>query len=264
MQNQNQNPFVLPGLGQSGDMASNPLLASMEMMRQAWQGLAGAGGLEHNLGVPMSVEDLDRRINDLRAVENWLRLNLSMLTSTIQGLEVQRSTIATLKSFMGGAEAPSPSAFEALWGKGSAAQGKKAGGGQGTGPGEAAPAAGGDAPKEETPGTEGAQAAGANAAGAVPGMSPDVAAQALAASQNWWNMVQQQFDNLAAATAATLQGAETVPPGGTAATETTMGKKASKPASASARTARKPAARKAPARKSTAARKSTRKADPQA
>jgi len=264
MQNQNQNPFVLPGLGQSGDMASNPLIASMEMMRQAWQGLAGAGGLESHLGMPMSVEDLDRRISDLRAVENWLRLNLSMLTSTIQGLEVQRSTIATLKSFMGGAETPSPNAFEALWGKGAAAQGKKAGSGQGTGPGEAAPAAGGDAPKQATPGAEGAQAGGDSAAGAVPGMSPDVAAQALAASQNWWNMVQQQFDNLAAATAATLQAAEAVPPGGTAAAETTLGKKTPKAASAAPRTARKAAARKAPARKTTAARKGSRKTDPQA
>src|SRR5690606_40106321 len=48
----------------------------------------------------MSVEDMDKRIADLRAVENWLRMNLSMLSSTIQGLEVQRSTVATLKTFM--------------------------------------------------------------------------------------------------------------------------------------------------------------------
>ncbi|MYN12766.1 transcriptional regulator, partial [Pusillimonas sp. TS35] len=100
----NQNPFVLPGLGQGGDTASNPLLASMEMMRQAWQAMAGLGSrLEPGLGVPMSVEDLDQRISDLRAVENWLRLNLSMLSNTIQGLEVQRATLATFKSFMGSA-----------------------------------------------------------------------------------------------------------------------------------------------------------------
>src|SRR5690606_31691967 len=87
--------------------------ASMEMMRQAWQGLATAGGLEHSaLTPPMSIDDLDRRITDLRAVENWLRMNLSMLPSTIQGLEVQRATIATLKSFAASSAAaaggPSP------------------------------------------------------------------------------------------------------------------------------------------------------------
>ncbi len=104
MVTQNTNPFVLPGFGQSGDMAQNPMLASMEMMRQAWQGLAGSGGLDQAaMMTPMSIEDLERRIGDLRAVENWLRMNLSMLSSTIQGLEVQRSTIATLKTFMASA-----------------------------------------------------------------------------------------------------------------------------------------------------------------
>src|SRR5690606_19885412 len=84
-----------------GDMAQNPLIASMEMMRQAWQGLASTGGVNAGaMSAPISAEDLERRIADLRAVENWLRMNLSMLSSTIQGLEVQRSTIATLKSFM--------------------------------------------------------------------------------------------------------------------------------------------------------------------
>ncbi|WP_353146469.1 PhaM family polyhydroxyalkanoate granule multifunctional regulatory protein [Pollutimonas bauzanensis] len=109
MVTQNDNPFVLPGFGQSGDMAQNPLVASMEMMRQAWEGLAGSGGLNQAaMATPMSVEELERRIGDLRAVENWLRMNLSMLSSTIQGLEVQRSTIATLKSFMASASAEQP------------------------------------------------------------------------------------------------------------------------------------------------------------
>src|SRR5690606_25038817 len=80
--------------------------------------------LEHSaLTPPMSVEDLDRRIGDLRAVENWLRMNLSMLSSTIQGLEVQRATIATLKSFaassaatMGAAGQTGPSPLEIVLG----------------------------------------------------------------------------------------------------------------------------------------------------
>ena len=37
-----KNPFVLPGLGQSGEMASNPLFASLEMMRQTFGALSGA------------------------------------------------------------------------------------------------------------------------------------------------------------------------------------------------------------------------------
>jgi len=167
------NPFVLPGLGQSGEMGQNPLLASMEMMRQAWQGLAGSAvpGLGPSAAaVPMSLEELDRRISDLRAVENWLRMNLTMLTSSIQALEVQRATIATLKSFI-------------------------------TTPPGAASSAEGASPLEA-------------ALGIKPAAEPTGAAMATAHSvtQDWWNMLQKQFDTLAAATAATMQGAPPTSP----------------------------------------------------
>lgn len=57
-------------------------------------------GLGPDIVAPlMSVEELDKRITDLRAVEQWLKLNLSMLQSTIQALQVQRSTMATLRAF---------------------------------------------------------------------------------------------------------------------------------------------------------------------
>lgn len=57
-----------------------------------------------SMGVPglttptLSVDELDKKINDLKAVEAWLNLNMSMLRGSIQALEVQRNTIATLKS----------------------------------------------------------------------------------------------------------------------------------------------------------------------
>jgi len=99
------NPFF-PGFGQTGDTAANPLMAGLDMMREAWAGLAGAGGLNGlTQTVPMNLEELDRRIAELRTVENWLKLNQSMLASSIQALEVQRATIATLKSFAGNASA---------------------------------------------------------------------------------------------------------------------------------------------------------------
>jgi hypothetical protein len=47
----------------------------------------------------LDIEELDKRIQDLKSVENWLQLNMSVLRSTIQGLEVQRATLAALKSF---------------------------------------------------------------------------------------------------------------------------------------------------------------------
>ena len=44
------------------------------------------------------VEELDKRIKDMKAVEGWLRMNLSMLQMTIQGLEMQRSTVSAVKT----------------------------------------------------------------------------------------------------------------------------------------------------------------------
>ena len=68
-------------------------MASMEMMQKAWTSLTGPGGLAQSLPMAapsMNTEDLERRISDLRSVENWLRMNLSMLGSTIQGRSAAR------------------------------------------------------------------------------------------------------------------------------------------------------------------------------
>jgi hypothetical protein len=41
---------------------------------------------------------LDKRITDMKAVEGWLKMNLSGLQMTIQGLEMQRHTLAAFKA----------------------------------------------------------------------------------------------------------------------------------------------------------------------
>lgn len=97
------NPFIFPGMGQrqqASGIAGNPLLQSFEMMRHAWSSMGGKF-LPGGIPTPptLNIEDLDRRIAELRTVENWLRLNLSMLEGSIQAMEVQRATIATLQSF---------------------------------------------------------------------------------------------------------------------------------------------------------------------
>ena len=46
----------------------------------------------------LDVNELDKRIADLKAVENWLKMNLSMLQMTTQGLEVQRAAIAAVQA----------------------------------------------------------------------------------------------------------------------------------------------------------------------
>jgi hypothetical protein len=78
-----------------------------------------------NMGFPLpgmvtptlDTDELDRRITDLKAVEGWLRTNLSMLQMTIQGLEMQKNTLATMQAISqsaGGADT-NPFANPALW-----------------------------------------------------------------------------------------------------------------------------------------------------
>ena len=222
------NPFVLPGLGQGPDLAGNPLMASLEMMRQAWAGMAGGGGLSQlPMAPPLNLEDLERRIAELHTVENWLKMNLSMLSSTIQGLEVQRATIATLRSFVGTVAELAPHAgdaspLEVALGLRPAAA--PAGDGEADDPMQSPPLVdpapqgpGGPAGEAAESSGPGAQApAGASPAGASPaghaGMS-GMGAAAQSASQAWWNLLQQQFDQIASATAASMTGAAPGGPG---------------------------------------------------
>lgn len=211
MASDNNNPFILPGLGQTGDLAQNPILASMEMMRQAWQGLAGAGGIGGSpMAMPTSTEELNQRIKDLRAVENWLRMNLSMLTSTIQGLEVQSATLSTLQSFMsnaaGAAHAATsstdgPSPLEVALGIRHPAQNPSS---------NQEPPAATPSPASQPAATESAtqNTETGDAQASQPGTDSAYATQAAAAAQGWWDMLQTQFDTLAAATAATLESAQ--------------------------------------------------------
>lgn len=245
MSDQHSNPFVLPGMGQNADLSGNPLLASMEMMRQAWAGLTGPGGLASSLPMapPMNLEDLDRRIAELRSVENWLRMNLSMLSSTIQGMEVQRSTISTLRAFVDSAanmdlgavrESGAASPLEVVLGLKPAPAAKRE-------PAKEPPAA---APKD---GNKDANAA----AGAAPqpDMTEQMGAAAQSASKAWWDLLQQQFNQIAAATAASMPGGSPTPDAGAAPKASPGGPQA----------AAKPAAKAAKASGQTAARKTARK-----
>jgi len=207
MSSKNTNPFVLPGFGQEGITAGNPLISSMEMMGKAWQAFAQTGtpSAFPMSGASLDPEELDKRIQELKTVENWLKLNLSMLSSTIQGMEIQRASIATMNSFVSAV----------------AEQHK------------------GQATLDEVLGLK------PKTAEAPPPNEPDNTASGndpmSSAANVWWNMLQNQFNQLAQATAATMQ----------ASTETTSetSPKASTRADA---TAAKTSARKTTARKTTA------------
>ncbi len=81
----------LPGVGAMTD--------TLDFVKNLWGSMGVPGiGMAGIAAPTMSVEDLDKKIADLKAVEAWLNVNVSMLRGTIQTLEVQRGTIVTLKS----------------------------------------------------------------------------------------------------------------------------------------------------------------------
>lgn len=86
----------------------NPL----ESFNQAWRTMQGASPLPPT----MSVAELEKRIADLRTVEQWLNLNLGMLRTSIQTLEVQKGTLQALGNL---SAMMSPEALQAATGSGS-------------------------------------------------------------------------------------------------------------------------------------------------
>ena len=63
----------------------------------ASQSLPQMPNLSSWIAPTLSVEELEKRIGDLKAVHFWLEQNSKALGATIQALEVQKMTLATLK-----------------------------------------------------------------------------------------------------------------------------------------------------------------------
>ncbi len=100
-------PFSIPGFpgfGQADMMGKmwelmrlNPFAAAMPGGAQA---MSPSLSMISDMLAPLTnIGELDKRVTDMRAVEHWLKLNLNMLQSAIQALEVQRATLATLRAF---------------------------------------------------------------------------------------------------------------------------------------------------------------------
>lgn len=219
-------PGMQPGTAQG---FASPLTAMSEMMSPL-----------------MNVEELDKRITDMRAVEQWLKLNLNMLQSAIQALEVQRATLATLRAF--GAYAQDAMAQPA---EGASQAGARA---SGASPWSAA-ASGAEASAER------AKGASASADAQSPGAQASTEAAAGEGGSGfdpsaWWNLLQSQFNQLAAFAmtqpgAGANAGDEATASAGAKKKTTGAAARGAKRAAGGASTASaKPAAKRAPARKS--------------
>jgi hypothetical protein len=80
-------------------MNSPPNQDPLQFLKSLWgpMGIPFAGMITPTL----DVGELDKRIGDLKSVQNWLNMNLSMIQATIQGLEMQKATIGAIQQGMG-------------------------------------------------------------------------------------------------------------------------------------------------------------------
>jgi len=150
------------------------------LAKGAAQGMPQMPSLSNWVAPTLNVEELDKRIGELKAVHFWLDQNSKALAATIQALEVQKMTLATLKGMnvsMGElANAMKLKPFEASTA------------GAGGEPAAAAPAVEPVTEPAGTPrSTKGKKPAGAKAS--PPGVVDPL---------QWWGSLTQQFQQIAA------------------------------------------------------------------
>ncbi|WP_051236074.1 PhaM family polyhydroxyalkanoate granule multifunctional regulatory protein [Ottowia thiooxydans] len=88
----------------SGVSAFGKFIPGFDFLKNLASGQAAAGkgaasplsGLGNWVAPTVSVEELDKRIKELKAVLFWLEQNATALKATVQALEVQKMTLATL------------------------------------------------------------------------------------------------------------------------------------------------------------------------
>lgn len=161
---------------------------TLEFVKQLWGSMQVPGTMPAS---SLSVDDLDKKIADLKAVESWLNLNLGMLRGTIQALEIQRGTLATLRAMgdsmaqalhqTGTASDAAMAPFAQYFAQ--AAQAAKA----------AAPAPAATPEAGATPGDTPANAAPGATASGEPSSELPAADPAMPAAMAWWNLLQSQF-----------------------------------------------------------------------
>ena len=185
----------------------------------------------------LNVEELDKRIEELKNVQFWLEQNSRALAATVQALEVQKMTLATLKG-MNFNLGDLAKAFQPR-----AAQTSTKAAPEPAAPTPPPAAAAPEPTSARAPSGKPAAGAKAGAAQAAPGMVDPL---------QLWGSLTQQFQNIAASALQDVRAASTHQSG-----------KASAGMSAAAGAKRAPAAKKKTAAKKAAAKPVARKRAPQ-
>lgn len=174
-------------MGDSSAFGFGKFIPGFEFLQNLGQAGAPAAGLpswSHWVAPTVRLEDIEKRIEELKAVQFWLEQNSRALAATVQALEVQRMTLSTLKGMNVNVQEMGQ-AFAAA-----AAAGM---------PGAAAPWPMADAaaaaqtpppspPSPSAPADTDAQPAPQTSAAAMPGLEP---------AMQWWGALTQQFQHIA-------------------------------------------------------------------
>lgn len=154
---------------------------------------ASLPGMSQWIAPTLDAEEVDKRIQDLRTVQFWLEQNAKMLAATIQALEVQRMTLATLQTM----NVPMSELRESMKIEPSAFTTRSSSGAAGTGPeapAAARPLAGADRPEP------GRAQAPLDKSSDRPADEPEKAATPAVDPLQWWGALTRQFADLAAKT----------------------------------------------------------------
>lgn len=157
------------------------MIPGLDFMQQLASGGAShaASSQQHWITPTVDVDELERRIKELKTVQFWLEQNLLGVKATVQALEVQKMTLQTLQGMnlsMGeivkAFTLPAP---------------------------DAAPAASSKPKRAEAQAKDGAESADADAQAKEKATKPK-AASTLADPLQWWGALGQQFQQIAAQT----------------------------------------------------------------
>lgn len=249
-------PFVNMMPEDVGD--SNFMLDSMKMMSQAWQNFSTI--TPQSTPNMMDPGELDKRIEELKAVESWLKLNLSMLSSSIHSLEIQKANLEHFSSFMDMMSEPMRTAQAVQAAHASTSKQEQASSREST---DEASTSQPSEEKQENKSTNNDETPDNDAKAAADEASTLMHDQAL----NWFNLLGDQFKNIVASVSTPPAPNESPEPKDSEkkvkkatkkATKTTAKKTTKKTtATKKASSAKKSTATKAASAKKTAAKKST-------
>lgn len=192
-----------------------------DWLKAAGSALPHLAGKQSAPGMPawsmptLDPEELDKRIQDLKTVQFWLEQNARMIAMTIQGLEVQRMTLSTLKGMNVSVDALREKLMARV---------------------------------PDTPVTPPEASTPDSAQPSPPSEASESAGADMVNPMQWWNTLTQQFSHLATQATQTAQSVgESV-----GASMTDMMAKAQAATAAAAQSASEPAATSASAKKSPA------------